>query len=397
MNREDFPILNNNIIYFDSGATTLKPKVVIDKTVDYYSNYSANAHRGDYNISARVDEEYENARETIASFINADSSEIVFTSGSTDSINIIVDGYFRNKLKQGDKVLITESEHASNILPWFRLKEKLGIEVDYIPLDENYEVTLDNLKSVIDDSVKIISIAHITNVIGDIRPVKEICEYAHESGIEVLIDGAQAIPHIKVDVKEIDSDFYVASAHKMLGPTGIGILYAKKEILENIEPHNLGGGMNQSFEKDGTYTLKNIPTRFEAGTQNIAGILAFKEAIDYINKIGIDSITKHEIELKEYFLDLIKDINHINVINPNSKSGIVAFTIDDIFAQDVAYYLNKYNICVRAGNHCAKILKDVIGTTNTVRVSFYLYNTKEEVNTLVDLLKDKDRIMKEMI
>ena len=292
MNREDFPILKDNLIYLDNGATTLKPKSVIDKINEYYSNNSVNIHRGDYKLSLKVEEEYEGVRGKVKDFINADSnSEIVFTSGTTDSINRVVFGFMKNKLKAGDEVLLTKAEHASNILPWLKLSEEIGIVVKYIELD-NHLVTIDNVKAAINANTKVISLAHITNVLGDTRPIKDISELAHQYGIYLVVDGAQSVPRTKVDVKDLDIDFLAFSAHKMLGPTGVGVLYGKSNLLEDMEPTTLGGGMNTEFTID-SYELKSIPTRFEAGTPNIAGVLGLGAAIDYINKIGIDNISKH--------------------------------------------------------------------------------------------------------
>lgn len=397
MNREDFPMLKQDIIYFDNGATTFKPNCVIDAITDYYKNYSANAHRGDYEISYKVDVAYESARKSVAKFINAEREEIVFTSGATEALNYIASGFFKNILEPGDEVLLTLSEHASNVLPWFRLASTHGISVNYIDLDTNLHVTMANVKKAITPRTKVISLAGITNVVGDERPIKEICEYAHQHNIFVVVDGAQSVPHTKTDVKELDCDFLVFSAHKMCGPTGVGVLYAKKELLEELEPINLGGGMNESFDSIDEVYLKEIPTRLEAGTPNIAGVIGLASAIDYLNKIGMKEISVREIVLKKRLINGLKNIPHIKIVNEECDSGIVAFNVDGIFAQDVAYYLNKYKICVRAGNHCAKILKSAIGVKNTVRVSLYFYNTEEEIDKLVDLLKDKNKIMNEMI
>lgn len=397
MNREDFPMLKDDLIYFDNGATSLKPKCVIEKMVDYYENYSANAHRGDYDISFKVDMEYEETRDLVKDFINARyKEEIIFTSGTTQSLNYIVQGFFENILEPSDEILITTSEHASNVLPWFRCENKIGSKVKFIDLDSNYHVTIENVKKAITPNTKIIALAQVTNVIGDLRPIKEICKLAHENNIFVVVDAAQSAPHIKIDVQDLDCDFLVFSAHKMLGPTGVGVLYGKKELLESIEPINLGGGMNESFDDSKSIFLKELPLRLEAGTQNISGVIAFGEAIKYINKIGIDKITEREKYLREYLIEKIVNIPFIDIINIESDSSIVAFNVDGIFAQDVAYYLNKYKICVRAGNHCAKILKNVTKVNNTVRISLSFYNTEKEIDILVDLLKNKDKIIKEM-
>ena len=398
MNREDFPMINTNYIYLDNGATTWKPKQVLDSIKKYYTSYTANAHRGDYDLSLRVDKEYENTREVVGKFINANrKEEVVFTSGCTDSLNIIAEGYFRNHLTKDDEIIITYSEHASNILPWFRLQNEIGVKVIYCPLNDNHEVTIDNLKNVINNKTKVISLAHITNVIGDVRPIKEICKLAHEKGIKVVVDGAQSIPHIKTDVQDLDCDFLAFSAHKMIGPTGVGVLYGKYDLLNEIKPINLGGGMNEDFATPETTSLKPIPTRLEAGTPNIEGVIGLKTAIEYLMSIGMEKIHQHELELKELLVKKLKEIPHITIYNANNNSGIVAFNVDGIFAQDVAVYLNKHKICVRAGNHCAKILKNEIKVSNTVRVSLYLYNTKEEILELVELLISKNKILNEML
>ena len=397
MHREDFPMLNQDIIYLDNGATTFKPQCVIDKMNEYYEKYSANAHRGDYSISYKVDVEYENARKTVAEFIGADTDEIVFTSGDTVSLNYIATGFFDNLLEPGDEIIITNAEHASNVLPWFRLANKHDLKINYIPLDSNLHVTLENLKTVVTPKTKVIAIAEITNVVGDVRPIKEITDFAHENNIFVVVDGAQSVPHKSVNVKETGIDFLAFSGHKMCGPTGIGVLYAKRELLNNIEPLILGGGMNESFDNENEIYLKEIPHRLEAGTPNIAGAIGLGEAVKYLSNIGMDKIAIHEQKLKEYLTNKLKQIPYINIVNEEADSGIVAFNVEGIFSQDVAYYLNKYNICVRAGNHCAKILKKSIGVKNTVRVSLYFYNTYEELDALVELLSNKDKIMKEMI
>ena len=397
MNRNDFPILKNGLIYFDNGATTLKPQSVIDSINDYYLNYSSNIDRGEYDISFKADEAYNKARENVAKFINANTNEMVFTSNATDSLNYIVNGYFKNILKSGDEVLLTQAEHASNILPWFNLSNEIGITLDCIPLDDNYHVTLDNVIKMINDKTKVISLAGISNVIGDIRPIKEITKYAHEHGIYVVVDGAQSVPHVKTDVKDLDIDFLAFSAHKMLGPTGVGIMFAKDKYMSLIKSLKLGGGMNESFDSPNEIKLKEYPKVLEAGTPNIAGVIATSAAVDYLNKIGMDNIQEYESNLKAYAVSLLSKYHHIHILNTIADSGIISFYVDNIFSQDVGYYLNKYHICVRTGNHCAKLLKNEVGVTNTVRVSLYFYNTKEEIDKLAELLSDPEKIRKEMI
>ena len=396
MNREDFKMIKDNLIYFDNGATTLKPEVVKNAIIDYYDNYTANAHRGDYKNSLKVDMIYDDTKEKIKEFINAkEKSEIVFTSGTTNSLNMIVFGYFKEYLKKDDEVLITESEHASNILPWFILQKEIGIKVKYIPLENNL-VTLDNVRKSITDKTKVISLAHITNVIGDERPIKEISKIAHDNNILLVIDAAQSIAHTKIDVEDMDIDFLAFSGHKMYGPTGIGVLYGKFNLLNKMNPQNYGGGMNATFTKEGYIELREVPTRLEAGTPNIEGVIGLRMAIIYLNNIGIENIKKHEKELKQYLLQRLKEIPNVEIYNTN-EGNVLAFNIKDIFPQDTAVYLDKHNICVRAGNHCAKILNNVFNVNNTCRISFGLYNTKEEIDKLITVLKNIDNIWNEII
>lgn len=389
MNRSDFLMLDTGVIYFDNGATTLKPTVLSDKTSEYYNCYSCNAHRGDYSLSLKVDMEYEHVRTLVKNFIGAKSeSEIVFTSGTTDSLNKIIFGYFKNILTKGDEVLLDKSEHASNVLPWFELADELGLVIKYIDLDKNHKITLDNVKRAVTDKTKVISIAHVSNVVGDIRPIKEICEYAHSKDILVLVDGAQSVAHMAVDVRDLDIDFLAFSAHKMYGPTGVGVLYGKEEILKNIKPIIFGGGMNSIYDSDFTRIYDELPSLLEAGTPNIAGVIGFGSVIDYLNNIGMDNIKKHEDDLRKYAVSRLKEIDNLIIYNEESESSIITINYSDIFAQDLSIYLNKYNICVRAGNHCSKILKDELNIKNTVRISFGLYNTKDEVDQLVSALKN---------
>ena len=398
MNREDIPMLKNNLIYFDNGATTLKPQSVIDEITNYYSNYCSNAHRGDYKISLKVDNAYEGVRKKIKNFINAkETSEIVFTSGTTDSLNRVVFGYFKQTLKKVDEVLLTQSEHASNILPWFILEKELGIKVKYIELDDKNEVTIENVASAITPKTKVISLAYVTNVIGDIRPIRDICSLAHKNNILVVVDGAQSASHIKMDVQVDDIDFLACSAHKMYGPTGIGFLYGKFELLDKMQPISYGGDMNAMFTKDGYLELREVPVKFEAGTQNIAGVIGMGAAIDYINNLGLNKIIKHEHKLKEYLITKLKELDNIEIYNEHNVGSVVAFNIKNIFSQDTAIYLDKHNICVRAGNHCAKILNNVFNVNNTCRVSLAFYNTKEEIDKLIEVLKNSHNIYKEIL
>ena len=399
MNREDFPMLNKNeVIYFDNGATTLKPQPVIDAVVDYYTNYTANAHRGDYKNSLKVDDNYEGVRKKVKKFINAkETSEIAFTPGTTDSMNLIAFGYFKNILQKDDEVLITESEHASNILPWFILAKEIGIKVKYIPLSKKNEVIIENVEKAITPKTKVISLAQITNVIGDIRPIQEISSIAHKKNIYVVVDAAQSIAHTKVDVQKLDIDFLAFSAHKIYGPTGVGVIYGKFNLLDKLIPRNYGGGMNATFTTDGYLELREIPVRLEAGTPNIAGVIGLGAAIDYVNNIGIDNIKEYEHMLKRYLVSKLKQLDFIEIYNEFNSGSIVAFNIKNVFSQDTAVYLDKYNICVRAGNHCAKILNNVFNVNNTCRISLSFYNTKEEIDKLIEVLKNSGNIWNEIL
>ena len=398
MNRDDFKLLNNNIVYFDNGATTLKPKCVRDAIIKYYDEYTANAHRGDYKLSSTVDSLYEGTREKVKNFINAkETSEIVFTDGTTNSMNMIVFGFFKDYLKKNDEVLITLSEHASNIIPWFILQKEIGIKVKYIDLNEKHEIAMDNVKKAITNKTKVISLAYTTNVIGDERPIKEISKLAHDNGILLVVDAAQAIAHKKIDVQDDDIDFMAFSGHKMYGPTGIGVLYGKFDLLDKVKPLNYGGGMNAVFTKDGYVELREIPTRLEGGTPNIEGVLGLGEAITYLESIGMDKINEYEKNLRKYLINELSKLDFITIYNKDVDTNIVAFNINGVFAQDAAIYLDKYNICVRAGNHCAKMLDNVFNISNTVRISLSFYNSKEEIDLLINVLKNSSNIWKEIL
>lgn len=391
MNREDFPMLKQDIVYFDNGATTLKPKCVIDSMIKYMSEHTSNIHRGDYDAAVITNKLYDDTRNVVAKFVNCDAREVVFTSGTTMSINQIVFGFMKYHLKKDDEVLLTRSEHASNVLPWIRLSEEIGIKIKYMELDSNYELTIDNVKKAITDKTKVISIAHVTNVIGDVRDVKTIGELCKARNIYFCVDGAQSVPHMKEDFKNSNIDFLSFSGHKMCGPTGVGVLIGKYGLLQEMMPLCYGGGMNNYFESDNMYELKDAPIKFEAGTPPIAEVIGLREAIMYLDNIGMDNIHRHEMELKKYLISRLEKIDNIILYNKNSDSGILAFNIEGVFAQDSSVYLNHYKIFVRSGNHCAKMLKDEINVKNTVRCSMYFYNSFEDVDKLVfALLNSKD-------
>ena len=398
MNRDDFPILKNNLIYFDNGATTLKPKCVVDKMVSYYTEYTSNIHRGDYNNATVTNREYDEVRNIVKNFINASSSdEIIYTSGTTESLNMVAFGFFRYKLNSDDEILITKAEHASNILPWQVLEEEHHGKVKYIELDENHELTIENLLKAITPKTKVVSVAHVSNVIGDIRDISKIGRICKEKGIYFVVDAAQSASHVKIDVQDSNVSFLAFSAHKMTGPTGVGILYGKKELLDEMRPLKYGGGMNQSFEVDGTYILKEAPIKFEAGTPPIAEVIGLGEAIKFIESIGVDKIHEHEYGLKKYLVENLEKIPNVVLYNKNSKSGIVSFNVKGVFPQDTSIYLNTYNIAIRAGNHCAKILNNVFNVNNTCRISLAFYNSYEEVDKLIEVLEHSDKIWEEIL
>lgn len=392
MNRDDFPMLDSGVVYFDNGATTLKPKCVVDAMDKYYLEHTSNIHRGDYDAAIKTNMLYDNVRKIVGEFVNADPKTCIFTSGTTMSINMVVFGYMKKHLKEGDEVLLDKAEHASNVLPWIKLSEEIGIVVKYVPLNENYELTLDNIQKCVTEKTKVISIAHVSNVVGDVRDITAIGEYCSNKGILFNVDGAQSVPHMKVDFRKSKIDFLSFSGHKMCGPTGVGVLVGKHELLEEMEPLMYGGGMNSFFEEDNSYELKPVPIRFEAGTTAIAEVIGLGEAIKYLMSIGMDKIHDYEVKLKRYLIEKVNDISNVIIYNKNSDSGIVALNIDGVFAQDTSVYLNHYKIAVRAGNHCAKMLKDEINIKNTVRVSMYFYNSFEDIDKLVDVLRNSKDI-----
>ena len=398
MNREDFEIFKDGIIYFDNAATTQKPKSVVDSIVEYYTKYTANAHRGDYDISLKVDEKYEGVRDKVKQLINCNNTkEVIFTKGSTEAFNMIIFGFMAYYLKKDDEVILTKGEHASNILPWITLSKKIGFKIVYADLESDYSLKADRIKEKINEKTKVVALAHITNAIGDVRPIKEIGRLCRDNNIIFVLDATQSIGHMKLDVVENNIDFLGFSAHKMLGPTGVGVLYGRLDLLDKLVPLEYGGGMNVAFSSDGEYELKELPQRLEAGTRNIAGVIGLGAAIDYLLKIGLDNIHNYEVELKKYLIEKIKIVPNIKIYNENTDSGVLLFNVGDYFSQDVAIFLNTYKICIRAGNHCAKMLQEVICTTNTCRVSLYFYNTKEEIDILIKALMNQDKILDTLV
>ena len=371
------------LVYLDNAATTFKPQCVIDAVVRYYTDQTANVHRGDYEISYQVSEAYEKTREDVARFIHAQPKEIVFTAGASASLNLVAYGYGRKYLKAGDVILSTEAEHASNILPWFKVAEETGAQIEYIPLTEDGQLTLENFRQAMHENVKIVAVADITNVLGYVAPIEEMTRIAHENGAIVVCDGAQSVPHTPTDVQAWGVDFLAFSAHKMCGPTGVGVLYGKYELLQKTDPFMLGGGSNARFDMCGNILLKDAPYKFEAGTPNIEGVLGLQQAVRYLESIGMEQIQAYEHELKAYAIEKLKKLDNLILYNPTSPTGIIAFNVTDVFAQDAAGYLNSQGIAVRSGNHCAKILLNVLKTSETIRASLYFYNTKEDVDRFV--------------
>ena len=391
--RKDFPMLNkktqqgHDLIYLDNAATSFKPQCVIDACNEYYFNENANSHRGDYDLAFKVDKKVDEVREKVAKFINSKKEEVVFTSGTSMSLNMIAFGYGFKFLKEGDEILLTEAEHASNVLPWFKVSELTKAKIRYIPLTSEGKLTIENFKKVMNEHVKVVSIALITNVLGFITPVKEICKIAHEYGAVVICDGAQSVPHMPTDVEDLDCDFLSFSGHKMVGPTGIGILYGKFDILKTMDPLMSGGGDNARFDMCGNVAFLAPPAKFEAGTMNLEGIYGLGAAIDYLNNLGMENIFNYEKELRDYAISKLKTLDNLIIYNENADSGIITINVKGVFPQDEASYLNSKGICVRSGEHCAKLLKDLLHTVGTVRISLYFYNTFEEVDALYEALK----------
>ncbi len=394
--RADFPMFRNNpdLVYFDNAATTLKPQCVIDAVVDFYTRHTSNVHRGDYAIAAQNDRLYDGTRSIFAELIHCRPEEIVFTHNVTQSLNQIVYGMQKNVLQAGDTVLITLAEHASNVLPWFRLQKECGIHVEYIETDERGVISVERFKKAMHAGVKVVSIAQMTNVLGSLQPIRKIAAIAHEAGAYMIVDAAQSVPHMPVDVQALDVDFLGFSAHKMCGPGGVGILYGKYALLERMEPLMEGGDMNARFMKNGAVLYKNPPVRFEAGTPNIEGIIGAGKAAEYLMAIGMDEIHAYEKKLRAYFVQALKALDHVVLYNADNIDGPIDFNVRDpqsgemLFAQDTAGYLASRNIAVRSGNHCAKLLHHVIGTDQTVRASLYFYNTEEEIERAVAAIRD---------
>ena len=389
--REDFPILKRTVngkplVYFDNAATSQTPKVVIDAIVKYYTNYNANIHRGVHTLSQEATDLYEQARIVLQKHFNAKHAyEMLFTSGTTFGINMIASG-FSNLLKTGDEIIVSALEHHSNIVPWQMLCEKTGAELKVIPMNEEGSLVMSAYDNLLSEKTKLVFCNHISNALGTINPVKEIIEKAHHVGAAVLIDGAQSTPHMKVDFQKLDVDFYVTSAHKICGPTGIGLLYGKKEWLEKLPPYQGGGEMIEtvSFEKT---TYAGLPHKFEAGTPNICGGIAFGVAVEYMNSIGFDAISNYEQELLEYGTQELLKISGVKIYGTANKTAVISFNVADIHPYDIGSILDKLGIAVRTGHHCAQPIMEFYKIPGTVRASFAFYNTKEEIDLFIKSLK----------
>jgi len=400
--RNDFPIFRKKIngkelVYLDNASTTQKPNSVIESITDFYTNYNSNIHRAVYQLAEEATALYEQSREKIANFINVRPEEIIFTRNTTESINLIAHSWARTNLKKDDGIAITELEHHSNIVPWQILSQEIGTRLEYVGIDDNGFLDLEYLIELISSKkVKLVSLSHMSNVLGTIVPIERIIKIAHENNIPVLVDGAQSVPHMPVDVKKMDCDFLVFSAHKMLGPTGVGVLYAKKEFLEKMRPFMGGGDMIKEVFKFHT-NYNEVPYKFEAGTPNIADVVGFGAAIDYLEKIGMENVRKHEIELTEYALKSILSMKYVTVYgpkDPNYRGGVISFNIADIHPHDLATIMNDHGIAIRSGHHCAQVLMQRLDVPATSRASFYIYNTKEEIDKFVNAIKEAGRIFK---
>lgn len=397
--RKLFPILDqevngNPLVYLDSAATSQKPLQVIETLEEYYKGYNSNVHRGVHTLGTKATDKYEDARDKVRKFINAASrEEIIFTRGTTTALNTVAASYGRDNLQEGDEIVITYMEHHSNIIPWQQVARQTGAILKYIPLQPDGTISLDDARATITSNTKIVSIMQVSNVLGVINPIKEIAAIAHENGAIMVVDGAQSTPHMKVDVRDLDCDFFAFSAHKMCGPTGIGVLYGKKELLENMEPVEFGGEMID-FVGLQESTWKELPWKFEAGTPIIAGAIGLGAAIDFLNEVGMENILEHEHKLAAYALEKMSTIEGLTIYGPQKtehRAGVVTFNLEDVHPHDVATVIDAEGIAVRAGHHCAQPLMKWLNVSATARASFYLYNTEQDVDKLVEgLVRTKE-------
>jgi len=395
----DFPMLSRQVndhrlVYLDNAATTQKPISVLDALDKYYRLSNANVHRGLHTLAEEATELYEQARDKTAKFIGgAKREEIIFTRGTTESINLVAHSYGEANIKAGDRIVITQMEHHANLIPWIMLAKKTGAELEYIPIDKNGYLELKDINNIINPRTKIVALTQMSNLLGTINRVEEIISLAHKKNAVVLIDGAQSIPHMQINIKDLNPDFFVFSAHKMLGPTGLGILYGREELLNEMEPNQFGGEMIAEVTFSGA-TWHDLPWKFEAGTPHIAGAAAFGASLDYLGKIGMEAIRRHEVELTEYALDRFSELPHITIFGPldaNNRGGLISFVDDKIHPHDMATFLDSLGVAVRAGHHCAQPLTRLLGEIATTRASFYIYNDRDDIDTLIEAIKEARR------
>ncbi len=402
--RNDFPVLERKVrdgkklVYLDNAATTQKPIQVIDAISDYYKNNNSNIHRAVHALAEESTEAFEQTRDKVAEFLNTkDSQEIIFVKGTTEAINLVANAWGRDNVKEGDIIVTTEYEHHSNIVPWQLLTQDKKAQLKYIDIDDNGELMIDQLDEYLSTGkVKLVAFSHVSNVLGTITPAKEIISKCKNAGVKTLIDGAQAVPHMKVDLTELDCDFYAFSAHKMLGPTGVGVLWAKKEILEKMIPYQGGGDMIREVHKYET-TWNDLPYKFEAGTPNIADVIGFKTAIEYLQKIGMENIRNHELELTKYALEQMEKVPGITLYGtkePKKRGGVVSFNFNDVHPHDVGTIIDKDGVAIRSGHHCAQVLMEKLNVAATNRASFYIYTTKEEIDALIAALQNVAKVFK---
>ncbi|MGG0026370.1 cysteine desulfurase [Bacillus safensis subsp. osmophilus] len=390
--REQFPILHqqvngHDLVYLDSAATSQKPRVVIDAMNEYYRSYNSNVHRGVHTLGTRATDAYEGAREKVRAFIRASSvQEIIFTRGTTTALNTVAISYARANLKEGDEIVITHMEHHANIIPWQQAAKATGATLKYIPLQEDGTLSLEDVKQTITHQTKIVAVTHVSNVLGTINPIKEIAKIAHDHGAIIVVDGAQSTPHMQIDVQDLDCDFFAFSGHKMCGPTGIGVLYGKKDLLNNMEPAEFGGEMIDFVDLYDS-TWKELPWKFEAGTPIIAGAVGLGKAIDFLNDIGMEEVSRYEHQLATYALERFKELDGATVYGPQHRAGLVTFNLDEVHPHDASTVLDTEGVAIRAGHHCAQPLMKWLGVSATARASFYLYNTEEEIDKLIAALR----------
>lgn len=386
----DTLVNGNRLVYLDSAATTQKPNIVIESLKNYYENINANPHRGAYHLSVESTKSYEEARNKVKSFINAKTSkEVIFTKNATEAFNLLASSYGMSNVESGDEIVISIAEHHSNLIPWQRVAKVKGASLKYMYTNEFGELTLEEIKSKITDKTKIVSVTQVSNALGTINNVKEIIDYAHSKGAIVIIDAAQSIPHMKVDVQELNADFLVFSGHKLLAPMGIGVLFGSQELLEEMPPFMLGGDMVEYvYEQEASFD--ELPFKFEGGTQNVEAAIGLGVAIDYLEEIGMDTVSKIENELISYAIDEIKKLSYVTVYGPEkieNRSGVISFAIDGVHPHDVASIFDSHGVAIRSGNHCAQPLMRYMGINSTCRASFYLYNKKEDVDKLIEVIK----------